>query len=354
MDHLPVTFNALPGQAAVRPSDKTAELPTALAAALHAMRLLGPGETPQARLLPATESEGRRATLHEVRLQSGTVWIKQALPVIDAGLPPAERSRFEVQWLRFAREVIGDSIPEVFAESEGAFAFERLGPERNVRWLELLGDGDISPSTAAEIGRLCGRLHAASAGNHSISQRFERPRGSATPLEHALEAAALAQPALAEPLRQLAALTVRPPLVLQHGDLTPRTVRVGARGPLFSDASRAHFGDPAFDVASCVAPLLMLGLSRLQWRDRYLTCLDGFWAAYSQRITWEMPEHTDERAARLVPALMLAAVHGDEPVSFLYGARERDIVTGFARRLLRSPVLRLAALRESWRRSFLD
>src|SRR4051812_2906889 len=94
---------------AVRPPDRTADLPTALAEALKAMRLVSSGERPQARRLAWPTADKRKAVLHEVRCSAGTAWVKQALPGIDGGLDANERTRSEVQWLRFAREVIGDS-----------------------------------------------------------------------------------------------------------------------------------------------------------------------------------------------------------------------------------------------------
>jgi hypothetical protein len=97
----------------------------------------------------------------------------------------------------------------------------------------------------------------------------------------------------------------------------------------------------------------MLGAWQPQWRERYLTCYDAFCASYAQRITWEIPEQLERRAAALIPAIMLGAVFGKYPVDFLYGSRDRQIVAAFGRRLLIEPLLRLAAVRESWRRCFL-
>ena len=68
-------------------------------------------------------------------------------------------------------------------------------------------------------------------------------------------------------------------------------------------------------------------------------------------MTWESPDWTNERAAMLVPALMLARVHGRLRAEYLQTDGNRDRVARFACSLLLEPVMRLAAVRESWRRA---
>ncbi len=154
---------------------------------------------------------------------------------------------------------------------------------------------------------------------------------------------------MATRLRQLAADTAKTRLTLIHGDLTPKNVLVGPKGPVLIDAEFTCHGDPAFDVALCLSHLMLKCVWRPQWRDYYLTCFDAFWAAYTQRVTWESPDRTNERAALLVPALMLARVRGRLRAEYLQ--MDSDRVAGFASGLLLEPVVRLAAVRESWRRA---
>jgi 5-methylthioribose kinase len=362
MGNLLMVFNQLQSNrgtlrapAPARPVDRTGELPTELTEALQRMQLLARGDPARASLvLPATAASG--AQIYKVELGWGTLCLKHSMPKVHRhGIQaPEERSRFAAQWLRFARDVVGEAVPELLGEEPAMLAMEYLDPKRHSSWMELLRDGDVSPSTAAEAGRLIGRIHAASANNLAIAQRFQSDH-----VFHELRiapmflAAARAQPSLAERLEHFAATTARAKIALLHGDLIPENILVGPRGPVLVDADGACYGDPAFDAACCLSHLVLMGIWRPQLREQYLTCYDAFRAAYLQRVTWEMPEQVDERAALLLPAIMMAAVHGDDPVGFLYGARERDVVTGFARRLLVEPVLRLSAVRESWRRSFL-
>ena len=142
---------------------------------------------------------------------------------------------------------------------------------------------------------------------------------------------------------------------LLHGDLQPGNFLVGPRGPVLVDADQAGQGDPALELATCLAHLLILAAARPHWRDRYLTCFDAFQAAYLQRVTWERPEYTDERAARLLPAVLLGslALGGQDlvPCSSSGTGSGSELLVAFARRLLFEPVLRLSAVRESWRQA---
>ena len=142
-------------------------------------------------------------------------------------------------------------------------------------------------------------------------------------------------------------------IAVVHGNLIPGNVLVGPRGPVLVSPNCPCHADPAFDAACCLTHLLMLALYRDNWRDQYLNCFDAFCAAYAQHVTWEIPQQVEQRAALLIPAVLLGSVHGEDPVNFLCSTRARDLVTAFARKLMLEPLIRLAAVRESWRRSLL-
>ncbi len=357
MSNLSSAYNALralaPAANEVRQvpfSDTGAEMPTELADALCRMGLLPHGVA--ARAVPQPTRAGD--ALYTVDMGWTKLCVKRAVMQPGEAFRPQERNRMEAAWLRFARAVVGEAVPEVLGEATGLFAMEHLDPSLHPTWLSQLRDGEISPSTAAETGRLIGRVHAASANNFAIAQRFDAEHSfDELRVRPLFRAAAAAQPALAALLETLGASVISNKLALLHGEVVPDNVLVGPRGPVLVDADASCYGDPAFDTASCLAQLLMLCVWRPQWRDGYLACFDAFRAAYLQRVIWEMPEQTDTRAAALVPAIMLGSALGGRPAKFLYGERERDIVVGFARRLLVDPLVRLAAVRESWRRSFL-
>jgi len=42
-----------------------------------------------------------------------------------------------------------------------------------------------------------------------------------------------------------------------HGDVSPKNILVGPKGPVLLDAECAWFGEPAFDLAFCLNHLLL-------------------------------------------------------------------------------------------------
>jgi aminoglycoside phosphotransferase (APT) family kinase protein len=355
MTTLCTTFNALQTSrdtcvsGLAQRTDIADESLTAVAVALRRMDLLADGQVPLLTILRGSNS----SELYRAELGWGIVCVKRALPMLRRAsiCAPTQRNHTESEWLKLARAVVGESVPEVLGECNGMFAMDYLDPNRHTSWQVLLRDGEITPSAAAEVGRLIGRVHAATAHNLAVGRRFDADESFYVQrIEPLVIATAQAQPALATRLKQSALSLRRNKIALMHGELIPENVHIGPKGPVLIDAECASYGDPAFDVASLLAHLLMMSVWRPHWRDRYLICFDAFCAAYAQRISWEIPEQIDERAALLVPVVLLGSVLGSLPTQFLYGPRERDLVAGLARRLLVDPVVRLAAVRESWRR----
>ena len=324
------------------------DTPTGMIDGLKEMGLLAQGD--RARITPT----GGRAEIFRVDLGWGTICVKRTplktrLAAVNGTLP-LERNNVESEWLKLVRVIVGEAVPEVLGDQPGMFAMEYLDPGRHTSWANMLEKGDINPSTAAEIGRMLGRIHAATANNFAVAQRFSTDQHfRAARIEPLLLATAQAQPAVASWLKQLAVSTQRNKLALVHGDFCPNNFLIGPKGPILLDAECAWYGDPAFDLAFCLSHLLVECVLRPQWRDYYLTCYTALCAAYAQRITWEMPEQTDERAALLLPALVLAHAYGRIPLEGLQRDSDKDRVAGLAHGLLLDPLVRLGAVREAWR-----
>ena len=355
MTNLSMTFNEMrlqrnlePG-GLMRPANDGGDSPTGLIDALEKMSLLAQGDQARITLI----GDGGSSEIYRIDLGWGTICVKRALRKIKFagdGTLPLERSNFESEWLKLVRVIVGDAVPDVLGEQPGLFAMEYLAPDRHASWASQLKKGDINPSTAAEIGRMLGRIHAATANNFAVAQRFATDRiFHAARIEPLLLATAEVQPAMAARLKQLAVNTERSKLALVHGDFSPNNFLIGPKGPVLLDAEFAWYGDPAFDLALCLSHLLVESVLQPRWRDDYLTCYAAFCAAYAQRVTWEMPAQTDERAALLLPALMLAHACGRVPSDSLQRQSDKDRVAGLARSLLLDPVVRLSAVRETWR-----
>jgi len=192
-------------------------------------------------------------------------------------------------------------------------------------------------------------IHNATAGDDQIARLFGSDEDfNAIRLEPYLLATAQVHPDLAAPLKWLAQETAGMKLALVHGDVSPKNILIGRRGPVFLDAECAWYGDPAFDLAFCLNHLLLKCLLNRRAITRFLACYDRFAETYLQAARWELREETEARAAQLLPALMLGRVDGKSPVEYLTEEQDKDRVRRVARSLLADPPHHLAVIRRAW------
>jgi aminoglycoside phosphotransferase (APT) family kinase protein len=264
---------------------------------------------------------------------------------------PVSRNASEVDWLRAAADVVADAVPAVLAHDAGlgAFAMAYLDPRDYPNWKQLLREGQASPKTAAEVGRIIAAIHAATAGREDIAARFENDDVfHAIRLEPYLEATADAHPDLGETLMALSRSTLATKLALIHGDVSPKNILIGPKGPVLLDAECACFGDPAFDVAFCLNHLLLKALLTPSARERFDACFRALAEAYVAGVSWEPPAVLETRAARLLQALFLARVDGKSPVEYLTEEADKNRVRRTARRLIADPPARLTEIVDLW------
>jgi aminoglycoside phosphotransferase (APT) family kinase protein len=314
------------------------------------MELLGPGEQPT--LTPL--AGGVSSDIMRADLASGSVCIKRALPRLKVAAEwhaPIERSQYEVAWLRTAARIVPDAVPAVLGEDRetGSFAMPFLDPTDYPVWKGQLRDGDVSPPIASEVGRRVAAIHGRTAGDAAVAAAFATGHiFFPIRLEPYLTATAERHRDLAEQLEWLVRVTSTTRLALVHGDVSPKNILVGPRGPVFLDAECAWYGDPAFDLAFCLNHLLLKCVWRPQWQAGYLECFDALAASYLEGVSWEPRSDIEARAAHLLPGLLLGRVDGKSPVEYITTERGRERVRRVARALLREPVDALPAVRAAW------
>ena len=321
-----------------------------LTAALRRMHLLAADETPELTALAG----GVSSIIALARTAQGPVCVKRALPKLKVEadwFAPVARNRAEVAWLRIAGDVVPGAVPRILGEDETAMAFamEWLDPQAYPVWKTLLRDGIADARTAHAVGGALAAVHVATADDADLARTFAHDAVFyALRLEPYLEASARAHPRHAAALRDIVAITAATKRVLVLGDVSPKNILVGTSGPVFLDAECAWYGDPAFDLAYCLNHLLL----KCQWRPTYarayLACFDSLAAAYLAAVDWEPRAAVEQRAAQLLPGLLLARVDGKSPVEYLVAPEATAAVRAFALRHLEQPVARLAELRGHW------
>jgi 5-methylthioribose kinase len=254
--------------------------------------------------------------------------------------------------LQYASRLAPAHVPEPIAHSEalGMFAMSYLDPQTNPIWKHELLERKVSASFAGEVGALLGRLHAASAGDAALRERFNTlPIFEAIRIEPYLIATARRHADLSPALHALARRTTAQSRALVHGDVSPKNILRGALGPVLIDAECAWYGDPAFDVAFCLTHLLLKCLVHTDLIHSYLQSGSDMVSTYRGGITWELPGALEERAAALLPAFLLARVDGKSPVEYLVDSPEKqDLVREVARPLIVQAPLRIADVMHDW------
>ncbi len=328
-------------------------LPEALAGALVRMGLATQGE----RLTATPLTGGVSSDIWRVDLASGPVCVKRALPRLKVEAEwrvPVERSHCEVAWMRAANAIVAGAAPEVLGEDAEthAFAMAFLKPDRYPLWKAQLMAGNVDVDFADRVGRVLGRIHAASADSSDFAADFRTDENFyAIRLEPYLIAAAAKHPDLAPMLEDLARTTAEVRRVLVHGDVSPKNILVGPDGPVFLDAECAWFGDPAFDLAFCLNHLLLKGIVVPGARDALKRAFEALSNAYLAAVHWESALALEARTARLLPGLTLARVDGKSPVEYLQREEERERVRAAARSLLARPAVSLSQLASRWWRA---
>jgi len=320
-------------------------LPPEILALLRRTGLCGPAETPRAEAL----SGGVSSDIWRIDLARGPVCVKRALPrlrVAQLWQAPIERNRYEYEWFRAAAAAAPDAVPRVIARDEGAFVMEYLDAAAYPVWKTLLSEGRADAGFAAQVGRTLARIHSATA---ALAAAFPTDEiFFAIRLEPYLLATAARHPVLKARLEALVERTAATKVCLVHGDVSPKNILAGPRGPVFLDAECAWYGDPAFDLAFCLNHLLLKCVWLPQAKAGFLRCFNALSDAYLEAIAFEGVE---ARAASLLPALLLARVDGKSPVEYLTSDAQKEQVRRLAYPLLERPVSKLSEVAKAWQGS---
>ena len=318
--------------------------------ALQHMGLLGSGERPLLEPLPG----GVSSDIWRVDLPCGAACIKRALPRLRVSAEwyaPVERNRYELEWMRTVAGIVPDAVPEILGADEdlGMFVMRYLDPAEYPLWKQQLSEAIVESATAHCVGERLVRIHAATAGDPEVASRFRSDETFfAIRLEPYLLATARVHPQLADALESLAETTAAQKRALVHGDVSPKNLLIGPRGPVFLDAECAWYGDPAFDLAFCLNHLLLKCLWVPRATDAFLACFQALAGAHLAGVNWEAPREFEARTARLLPGLLLARVDGKSPVEYLTDEGDREKVRRVAARLLNRPAAHLAEIASLW------
>ena len=235
-----------------------AALPSDLRALVR-MDLLGPDEPAEA--VPLTG--GVSSDIWRIDLPNGPICVKRALAKLRVAADwqaPVERNRYEAAWMHRANAAVPGTAPPCSV---------RTKPAARWRW-----------NFSRPPEHSYGRRNCATATPILISPRGSRPRSCAsmppprpTPLPpHSSPPTRSSSTSAWSPIclqprahipisrrrwKRWSTTTQTNKRALVHGDVSPKNILAGPRGPVFLDAECAWWGDPAFDLAFCLNHLLL-------------------------------------------------------------------------------------------------
>ena len=322
----------------------------ALGAFLVTAGLARPGE-PQTW---TTLGGGVSSDIWRVDIGERIVCVKRALAKLRVAADwraPVSRNLYEWRWFEAVRRILPGTVPTPLAADHGlgAFAMSYFDEKSHPVWKSLLMRGEVDVATANAVGDRLGTIHAATARNDAIARAFPTDD-----LFHALRpepyllASAQRRPEVADALIALAARTESIHLTLVHGDVSPKNILVGPRGPIFLDAETAWYGDPAFDLAFCLNHLLLKCLVAPHAKAPLLDSFGALADAYLAHVDWEPLLELEARTASLLPGLLLARVDGKSPVEYLTRDEDKDLVRSAALPMLRVAPARLQEVADRW------
>lgn len=333
-----------------KPVDASGRLAPELFSFLREHGLIDADESPPARPLAG----GVSSDIWLVETHRGPVCVKRALArlkVAQEWRAPVERNAFEVRWFRTVGAIVQKAVPRILADdaAAGVFAMDYLEPHRFRIWKNELRHGRVDLSVAEAVGETLARVHAATAGDPAVADRFPTDDlFQALRLEPYLEATARVHPDLADALLARSRSTLTAKTALVHGDVSPKNILIGPDGPVFLDAECAWYGDPAFDLAFCLNHLLLKCLWVPAVGSEYLRAFAVLAEAYRAGVAWEPPDRVEARTAHLLPGLLLARVDGKSPVEYLTDENDKNRVRRAARALLVDPVRTLEDVAAAW------
>jgi 5-methylthioribose kinase len=268
------------------------------------------------------------------RWTGGGVVVKQ--PLADLAVAddwPFDQARafIECDCLRLLAERMPHSAPEVVFVDEDRFTFGMtIAPTGGVIWRDEHDAGVAEPRRTVHAARLLARLHATTAGDARVGDRFAAQwpllQGRIEPYHRAT---ARRHPDLAPWIEEEVTRLLHTRRCLVHGDYSPKNLIAYPDRMLTLDLEVAHWGDPAFDVAFLLALVLLDGIRH---RNRaFIAEARRFWRIYAQ----ESGSAAADPAALIAElgCVVLARVDGKSRLAHLEG-RSAELGRRYARALL--------------------
>lgn len=262
---------------------------------------------------------GVASDVRVVETPGGPLVVKRALAKLKVAADwfsdPA-RSLIEVAAIRAFAELGGsETVPEIVwvRPEENCFAMRLVEP-RLRNWKSDLLAGTIDLATAARVGAILGQFHSRSAARTDLAAQFDDLKYfTELRIEPFFDHVAERKPAYAGAIRSVAAAMLTRRRALVHGDFSPKNILAHASDVVILDFEVAHWGDPRFDVAFCLAHLMLKSTLNGGHPAEMGGAIGAFLDAYGRAG----PPIIDAGLAQVTGCLLLARLFGKSPADYL-------------------------------------
>jgi aminoglycoside phosphotransferase (APT) family kinase protein len=182
---------------------------------------------------------GVSSDIWRIDFEDHSICAKRALAKLKVAADwhaPLSRNAYEYAWYEVISPLFPQAVPRMLGrdEASGMFFMSYLDADTHPVWKAQLLQGHISPGFAEQVGQTLGHMHAATAHNAKLAQRFQSDAEfHALRLDPYLLATAQRHPALAPRLHALYQQTANAHMALVHGDISPKNILMGRRARCF-------------------------------------------------------------------------------------------------------------------------
>jgi 5-methylthioribose kinase len=299
---------------------------------LRAVDVLPPG----ARVTAENLEWGVSNVVLKVSWDDSVVVVKQSLPKLRVAADwPFDRRRTLVErdCLKLLGRVVPGAVPDVIFCDERQYTLViSCVPRGGTLWKADLMAGRIDADAAGRAGALLGRIHRLSSTEEEARDRFADQtvmiQGRTDPYHMTIAAkhSSLA-PAIEREVERMLATRV----TLTLGDYSPKNLFVYDDRVMAIDFEVAHWGDPAFDVAFCLAHLVLKAMHFEQRAREYLAAAARFVEDYRASAGALAAESA---VIAELGCLLLARIDGKSPVEYITDDPTRDRVRRLAAALI--------------------
>jgi aminoglycoside phosphotransferase (APT) family kinase protein len=277
-------------------------------------------------------------------------WVARAplerLDVSDEWIVDRSRGENEAAILDFLDGRLGPvRVPRLrFMDAASTIIGEELIEGDAPTYKDELLAGHAHPDVAEALGLATSELHRRTPPA-ALSGEGPRQLFDALRLDPYYRATSRRVPDLRAPLDALIDDTLAAsPRTLVHGDLTPKNVLVTPDGAVLLDWEVVSTGDPAFDLGTVTAHLMLKALRHqpASGVEPLLEASRRFWLSYdgpADRL----------RGFRHAGGVMLARLYGKSPVEYMPDERSRSRADVVGRRALHGEIADIEAFAEAVR-----